>query len=180
MTNGQIAQALICKLLAHGVNTVCAGGAARDTVLRREVKDFDLVVIDGSSFADVLVALEDAQGITFVQTYDPKYEDGQRFDYCAKIVVTIDSKPVHVDVIGLKQKPRNAQEVIDLFDFSINQAYFDPDGYVVVSHYFGNKKVKVMPHADLSIERTKKFAQKFPEYDWKDVYFETQRRNPVL
>lgn len=159
------AAAIYAIMAAGGLSGVIAGGSARDSLHGMKPKDYDVILYD-STAGEVVKTLR-SLGFSVEGEYEG-YGTTERFDYCIKTSML----GVDVDFIGLKTAPSNPQEVIEDFDFDINQAWFDTDGKVNTHKDYPKigDSIHVIRLSDRSVEytaaRTKKLAERFPQYDW--------------
>lgn len=169
MKPAAIVTAIYAIMEAAGINGVIAGGSARDVLHNMIPKDYDVVVYSATCL-DVEAALRRA-GQTITATHDTNYGNSDRFEFCVKARIM----GVDVDFIGLSLPVTTPEEVIATFDLDINHAWFDKDGTVKIPDYYPapGQEIYVTSH-DITEERTKRLAARFPQYDWADALKESR------
>ncbi len=102
-------EGILARLLAAGVRAYLVGGALRDTLLGREVRDFDLVV--GADLEAVQRLLPEA---AFVPAHTP--------------VLVIRETPARarVEISSLRADAHSLEENLRRRDFTLNAIAFDP------------------------------------------------------
>lgn len=171
-----IPAAIYAMMAAAGIPGVIAGGSARDALHGLEPKDYDVVVYEtGPNRMEVESKLR-RLGVEIGQIYQENYEgeSSERFDWCVKAKFL----GRDVDFIGLQIPCSNPLEVVESFDFDINQAWFDDAGYVRAHECYPvmGEEISVLQLAELHPERTKKLAAKFPQYDWANALKLTENK----
>lgn len=167
---------------------VIAGGAARDTILGRVPKDFDLVVIQGSAECErVEELLEHAVNVirrklpeaTDIEQY-PTYRDIQGH---IAYVVKFSYKGFDFDVIEYMEYMESPEEQCEYFDTTLNMAYFtyetsESDRLVPVAHprfiqTLRTGKVEVLDSIDNDVDKRLKYLQsKYPEFEYPFINLE--------
>lgn len=166
-----IVKAIYAITGAAGIGGVIAGGSARDHLHNLTPKDYDFVLL-GLPTADAVANALRRAGQPITAEYSDHYGNSERFAYCVKTRIM----GVDVDFIGLKCKPESVEEILDTFDFDINQCHFDREGTVVIPDHYPaiGDEIYVMRHDEITAERTKRLATRFPQYDWADAINESK------
>lgn len=165
MKPADIVKAIYAIMDAAGIEGVVAGGSARDTLHGLSPKDYDVIVFD-STPTQVESRLRRAD-VEVGEKYLNEYATSERFGYCVKARVVGQD----VDFIGIQQDPFTPEQAVELFDFDLNQAWFDREGAVQVLQSYPaiGQDITVLPWAELTEARTARIAAKFPQYDWADA-----------
>lgn len=144
------------------------GGAAVDSVLRREPRDYDVVIFDPLCKHDLLEVLV-ALGLDWVEEC-PSYDRNQtRIEWCVKIQFY----GVKVDFICW-YNVRDIDSCMRKFDFDANQAWIDLAGNKRYTKSFlsahAAKTATFNPkHAGISIDRMNRMHEKFQGYRFVGV-----------
>lgn len=166
--------ALITYFRQRGIELVCCGGAARDTLHNREVKDLGFIIIANDelctpSISEIEAHLSKLHGATDVNPI-AGYQEGveSRLDW----VVKFEYNGFGIDLIKPVANCLDPLSALDTLDMNINQAYFDfragtariltADDYPSIWY---NIPV-VLKAADVSRERVQYIQDKFPEYQY--------------
>jgi hypothetical protein len=109
-------------LRSFGIDTVLAGGACRDTIFGKVPKDFDLFILNMNDEQEIANRLYDAYIFNF--RHLPKYGEARNPEYKGvfKICGTY-------DLVVWETPATCAREVVDRFDYNINQYWYE-DGEV--------------------------------------------------
>jgi hypothetical protein len=138
---------LLTRLHDEGIKAVCCGGAARDTYLGREPKDYDFVILNTDEIQrdDVLRAIENATGMTARELGNDEeyvgdgrelehvYESGIQKDYGKLIPVQF----LQYTVGKTRRFQGDPYCVVEDFDNTLNYAWFE--------EYQGRLLVRVHP-----------------------------------
>lgn len=157
-----------------GLNTVLAGGAARDILYGKEPKDFDLFLIDFND-DDVLGFDLDAKVTSVADegTYYlyPHYnQDSETINSVYHFEVQ--GRPF--DLIILGGIVESISDIIEGFDLNLNQVWLNEAGLIEyrADHPFVTGDVSLTQSPDRPTkERVLALAEKFPQYDFKAVLF---------
>lgn len=160
---------------------IIAGGAARDILLGESPKYYDLWLFKDESISDILDGLKEIRKAYCQQGFDPtisvdeilddngKY-NGETDRNVIKFVIRVEFDGVKFDVIKLDRKLGHsigAMDVLESFDFPLNQFLFLPDGNIV-----GIGHMQQDQHAlrELRDGRIEHLNQKFPDFAFINLH----------
>lgn len=166
---------LIARLSDAGLEVVCCGGAARDYLHGIDPKDFDLVVLDTSPLLSdsgpAYVEACRAAGIFIDRVCAGEGSDGHSDGEQDLSWVVKGNMPGlgKVDVIKFTGCQLTVYDVIDTFDYTLNQAWFEEvrDRMIVRTVTEYPSVAYGMPNAPVCrshIARLHKLMAAFPEY----------------
>lgn len=154
-----------------GLNTVLAGGAARDILYGKEPKDFDLFLLYNEGYqGEVLERVLAVADAGTVQEYPTYNEVSETIDFV--IYFEVQGRPF--DLIILEQDVFSPSDVIETFDLNLNQVWMNEAGLIEykADHPFVTGDVSLTQSPDRpSKERVLALAEKFSQYDFKAVIF---------
>lgn len=130
---------LIARLKDEGIEVVCSGGAARDTYLGREPKDYDFVILNYRDDIAYTAAISEATGISTIvmgentEGYVPNQDERGLESVFESSLHFGAEKPLQVQFLlynktttkGFDGDPYNA---VDQHDCDLNKAWFEDVG----------------------------------------------------
>lgn len=142
---------------------IIAGGAVRDSILKRDIKDVDIFLSSfqyssedlGQLVHDQLVKLDYA-----VRRVD--HEGNLAYDGDANYTLQFEVDGVQIEVVPVE----DIQESFNGFPDSISRAYVNPAGTVVTSKEFNESVIHsyVLFRENLAEARVQRLEKKFPEF----------------
>jgi hypothetical protein len=161
------ALALVASMSRHGIDAVVAGGAARDTHLGLEPKDYDIIVLGSDDYAEAVAELLCDQDIQFTTYGVNEYSGGPAASHL-NWVIKAHTPLGTIDIIQQRSRPGSPRAAVECFDVSLNMAWFSPDGTVVLHTDFPQPggEVKILRTCDFPAARIPYLASKHPGYVW--------------
>lgn len=167
-----------CALFNKNAQGILAGGCARDILLDKAPKDYDLWVLSDEDVGTTLDSMKylhnaaHAAGvnseIAVTHVFHDEYQGApERRDI--EFVLKVEFCGIPIDVIKMKReegKSISALDVLDSFDFPLNKFAFTLDGNVV-----GNGHMQEEQRAGrvLGDNRLEYMRAKFPEHTFYDL-----------
>lgn len=139
-------------------NVIIAGGAIRDTLLEKPIKDVDFFVRANITTPDIFyLSCNTGESFKFVR-------EGEEYDD-ANLIVYSSQPDKRFQVIFISDK-KTVEEYVEDFDLSICKCYYK-HGYGIVTHPEFDKTVEdkiIRCDRDTTYERRKMIVGKFPDY----------------
>lgn len=149
---------------ATGLEVVVTGGAVRDLLHNKDIKDIDMEILGWSDLNTLDVLVEDISALTsgfdtlsVCEVYD---------DVTLKFVIKTTIDGIMCDILLREHLPKTAKDAVMYYDNSLNKVALVNGKINVFEPMVGNKVVSYKP---TSVERALRHAKKYPEYDWTDV-----------
>jgi len=156
-------------LSAISPNTVLAGGAARDTILGKPIKDYDIFMpIHRENLQQVFAQVGCIVGRELSGHLITHHSAEYQYERPEMLAVL---KIANLDVILYDDcAGRSPEQVVRTFDCGLSQAWFDKGGRVRTTNTFDYcRDTRRNYFRELREERVKRLASKFP--DWEMVLF---------
>lgn len=148
------------------INTVIAGGAARDILHCRVPKDYDLIVLgdwDSLQLQDNIEAAAKSLGLT-----SEAYGEGVSSSESPHISLVV-KVGCEVDVIQQVYAPQCPEDVVANFDCTLNQVWLDGESglpLTLPNYPKRGELVCMLPKCDDPANRSMYLSAKYPEYQW--------------
>lgn len=164
---------LIQRLRDHGINVVCCGGAARDTYLGREPKDYDFVIMNNAEGFDYLTELADVLGGSVQELGDLDYVENAEDRGLQRVFEGLADGFMTVQFLLYTPKKTKSfagdpYNIVEDFDCTLNYAWFEEyNGKLLVRVHpeFPSIQYGIQPvHRDSTDERRVYIKSKFPEF----------------
>lgn len=172
MLKKETALCLLHHLEQAGIAACIAGGAARDLYHGNEPKDFDIVLLCPVDEDDLVHALKRLcipvkQFGSGCDTVSMNSATEERLDY----VVKANLLGTECDIISLRAQPTTPQEAVELFDCTLNMAWLNKDGAIILHPDFPTEggAVRMTDICDDPIGRMQYLSSKYPTYQWPTV-----------
>ena len=147
--------------------TCIADGAARDTLLGKEIKDFDIFVpINRGSVTHVCIELANliSEAIT---SHHGAYDDYTRPEFLGVIHIP----NLKIDLVLFDNKfGTTPEQIVSTFDNCLSRAWLDELGNVVTTEAFDysvrERRIYTYRGIQTRVGHLLRIARKYPEYDW--------------
>lgn len=144
---------------------IIAGGAVRDSILKRDIKDVDIFLSSFQYSAEDLGQLVHDQLIKLdyaVERFDQRAETQDRYDDGANYTLRFELDGIQIEVVPVE----DIQDKFNGFPDSISRAYVNPTGTVVTSKEFNESVIHsyVLFRENLAEARVQRLEKKFPEF----------------
>lgn len=175
ISKGEFTEVLEALEEATGLDLCIAGGAVRDAIHGKPLKDLDVEVLnfdcgyhnDEVSDRVELIAkrLEDF-GAECIEIFN-EYEDAS-LDAHVDFVIKIKAMGFDIDIILRDFHPETVAGLVSLYDMNLNQVAF----YKGELHIVNPVKGRVIEPTGkvISLERLERIKSKYPEYDFSKMY----------
>ena len=162
--------ALLRRIRRLSPSAVLVGGAVRDTIFGREVKDLDFMVLSEADVSGIETAL--SVTVSDVLGFD-RLHGRSEYDADANVYRVFETadKKLNILLVG------DILHRVVTFPDSISQVIFDGDSVLATQRFIDTASTHVITHShepqrELKADRRARIVAKYPDFSFKDVAYD--------
>jgi hypothetical protein len=159
--------ALLQRIRRMSPSAVLVGGAVRDTIFGREVKDLDFMVLSDADVSGIERAL--SVTVSDVLGFD-RMQGRSEYDEDANVYRVFETEDKRINILHVG----DITSRVITFPDSISQIIFDGAEVYVTQRFIDTARTHVITHShepqrELKAERRERIAAKYPDFEFKDI-----------
>lgn len=158
-----------------GFDLCIAGGAVRDAIHGKPIKDLDVEVLnfadiyhndEVSDIAEIMANRLEVAGAECIEIFN-EYE-GASSNANLDFVIKIKAMGYDINIILRSSHPETVEGLVSLYDMNLNQVAFYKGELHIVNPIKG---IIIEPNGTvISLDRLERMKSKYPEYDFSKMY----------